>query len=275
MWAVYRTDLNTQINPKSTGKDFIPMQQKEFLTNIMATVQDHNADLDLSKLTFTEFNGGANIEFKIELDPLEFVNKAELLDKTRMFLTFSTSYDGSKSNMISLFTERLVCTNGMTVKNVKAQLKGRNTLGGKAKILSYALEVGKVLKGVQDFKLRAEALNKITVSKAQIEAMKKQIFGTNLAELLASDKKNITKMTNILETFDKALEIEFERTGETAFGLLQGVTYYTNHLANTSKSISNEEYIRFHTGANINDKAQDFLNSMIKFDVKNEEYVMA
>lgn len=275
MFAVYRTDTNKLINPKSTGKDFLPMQQEEFLTNIVATVHDNNADLDLSKLTFTEFNGGSNIEFKIELDPMEFINKAEILDKTRMFLSFSTSYDGSKSNLISLFTEREICTNGLTVKDVKAMLKGRNTLGGKAKILSYALEVGRVLKGVQDFKLRCEALNKIEVSKETIEAMKKQIFGTNLAELVASDKKNTAKIENILSAFDESVELEFSRTGATAFGLLQGVTHYTNHVANRSKTITDEEFIRFHSGAKMNDKAQDFLFKMIKFVPSQNEYVMA
>jgi hypothetical protein len=35
----------------------------------------------------------------------------------------------------------------------------------------------------------------------------------------------------ILETLETAIALEFERTGIAAFGLLQGATYYTNHLA--------------------------------------------
>jgi hypothetical protein len=58
----------------------------------------------------------------------------------------------------------------------------------------------------------------------------------------------------ILETLETAIALEFERTGITAFGLLQGNIH--NHLANSSKKISNDEYIRNFQGAKTNDKAQ-------------------
>jgi hypothetical protein len=44
--------------------------------------------------------------------------------------------------------------------------------------------------------------------------------------------------------------------------LLQGATYYTNHLANSSKKISNDEYIRNFQGAKT--KAQELVFAMLK-----------
>ena len=70
-------------------------------------------------------------------------------------------------------------------------------------------------------------------------------------------------MLGILENIEKSIALEFARTGETAFGLLQGVTHYTNHVANTSKTISDAEYIRFYQGNVTNNKAQQILFALL------------
>jgi hypothetical protein len=42
----------------------------------------------------------------------------------------------------------------------------------------------------------------------------------------------------ILETLETAIALEFERTGITAFGLLQGATYYTNQPIQVRKLVT-------------------------------------
>ena len=108
------------------------------------------------------------------------------------------------------------------------------------------------------------ALDKVPMSNVRIEEFKKQLIGFNQATILASDKKSETRRQAMLDNLDKAMEIEFARCGKTAFGLLQGATYYTNHLANSSKKIDNDFYIRFGTGAKINDKAQALLFALVE-----------
>ena len=237
------------------GKDFLPMQQQEFLDNIVETVHEFGADLDLDTLQFKEFSEGKRIEFSLKMHPISFKNNKGLQDITNLELTFATSYDGSKSSTISLYTERLVCTNGMVAKGLEGVLKGRNTIGGKAKILSYSKEVAKLVNQTQAFKEKMIALDKRTVSKTEIEKFKLQLLGYNSESLLA-EEKSTTRKENILEALECSFDIEFERTGQTAFGLLQGVTHYTNHIANTSKTITDAEYIRFYNGAKLNDLAQ-------------------
>jgi hypothetical protein len=53
-----------------------------------------------------------------------------------MFMTFQRLMTVQKKPNF-YFTERLVF-NGMTALKLSGELKGRNTLGGKTKILSYA-----------------------------------------------------------------------------------------------------------------------------------------
>ena len=255
-YGIYKS---TGGNPLSVmGKDFTPMQPKEFLGSIVNTVQECGSNLNLSTLEFNEYKGGKQIEFSIMLEPLEFTNKAGIKDVTENKLTFSTSFDGSKSNVISLYTYRQICSNGMMGWGMDSQLKGKNTIGGKAKILTYCDEVVKIISETKEFNDRMVALDKINVSKAQIEAFKFKLLGYNAASLAKSDKAE-TKKINILERINQSIELEFERTGETAFGLLQGITYYTNHEANNSTTISDDEFIRFYNGAKMNNKAQELL----------------
>jgi len=254
------------------GSQFVPMQPSEFLDNIIETVHEFGADLDLNTLQFKEFLNGSRIEFSIQMYPLSFKNNKGLNDITNLELTFSTAYNGTKSNTISLYTERLVCTNGMVASKLQGALKGRNTISGKAKILSYGKEVAEIVNGATEFKEKMIALDKIKVTKKQIEDYKLKLLGYNRQSLqkvheikLKADEnaKLETRKINILELLENSIDIEFKRTGQTAFGLLQGVTHYTNHVANTSKTTSNDEYIRFALGFQTNEKAQELAFAML------------
>ncbi len=303
------------------GATFEPMQGKEFFNNIVETVRlidelkDQHEDriaelecqpkltkveakellelkalatqsLDLKTLKFKEYNDGSKIEFSIKMYPISFKNSKGLNDQTNLELTFSTSYDGSKSNVISLYTERLVCLNGMVANKLQGTLKGRNTMKGKIKVLTYASELAQIIHGANEFKEKMEALDKIQLTASQIETFKLELFGFNNATLLASGKTAQATHKNyaILENFEKAMEIELPRTGQTAYGLLQSVTYYTNHIANVKaepkagakvrtnyvkskrvrKVVTNDEYIRFNTGAKTNATAQELLFALVE-----------
>jgi hypothetical protein len=271
IFSTYRSNGGKPLSGnKSLGKDMIPMQPQEFMDNIIHTVREFGANLDLNTLQFNEFCGGSKIEFRIKMHPLSFKNNKGLQDITNLEVTFSTSYDGSKSNTISLYTERLVCTNGMVRSGLEGVLKGRNTIGGKAKILSYASEVARLVEMTEGFKEHMQKLDKIKLTKKQVEAFKLSLLGYNYQTLSECDKSEHHKKQQyeILNLLDKGIQLEFERTGQTAFGLLQGVTYYTNHLAKrsgvaTKIEPSREEYIRFNQGAKTNEKAQELLFALI------------
>lgn len=255
-YGVYKTTGGQPLGVM--GEQFEPMQPKDFLDSIVNTVHECGADLDLNTLEFNQFQGGKQIEFSIKLKPLEFINKAGKYDETQNKLTFSTSYDGSKSSTISLYTYRQICSNGMMGWGMESALKGKNTIGGKAKILTYCNEVVKIITETQNYSERLKRLDSVQMNASQIEAFKKELLGYNKASLLM-EEGNVTKKMNILDKINESIELEFSRTGATAFGLLQGITHYTNHSANGSKTVSDEEYIRFYQGAKTNNLAQKLL----------------
>lgn len=255
------------------GKDFTPMQPIEFYNKIIETVGeveklDTKYKFDLNTLEFREYKGGSKIEFSISLEPLTFVNAKKLEDVTNIKLTFSTSFDGTKSNIISLYTERLVCLNGMVALNLEGYCKGRNTLNGKAKVLTFTEQLALIVTSGEKWREKMIELDKVKITKKQIEAFKLQMFGYNRQTLNAEKdpktkeiKANVAKH-KFLDVVEECLDIEFKRTGITAFGLLQGITYYTNHEASRDEKISKDEYIRFFQGAKTNDKAQELIYAM-------------
>jgi hypothetical protein len=273
---------------------FVPMQPREFYDNIISTVHEFGADLDLSTLTFKEYCDSKKIEFSIRMKPFTFINNRKVKDETNLEVTFSTSYDGSKSNTISLYTERVVCSNGMVASKLEGNLKGRNILSGKANILSYASELAQIINGANEFGIKMQALDKKKLNKAEIEEFKKRLFGFNKASLMANEKdaRANGRSFGILESFDVAMfntNIEFDfatkellneyknspeyktdltafKTKDyismTAFEVLQSVTHYTNHIAKI-KSDTNES-LRFGTGYKTNTKAQEILFELVE-----------
>ncbi len=265
-FGIYKTTGGSCLG--SMGNDFNPMQPIEFFESIVSQVQEYGADLDLKTLKFKQFCGGSKIEFSIKMYPLSFKNNKGLQDITNMELTFSTSYDGTKSNVITLYTERLVCMNGMVAKGIEGYIKGRNTLGGKTKVLTFVEEIAYIINSGKEFRKQMEELDKKKVTKQQIEEFKMKMFGYN-KEMLNNDideETNEVKANKAKHTFidivDEAFEEELKRTGDTLFGLLQGATNYSNHYALRSEQISQDEYIRFFQGAKINDKAQELVFEM-------------
>lgn len=260
-------------------KQFVPMQPKEFFDNILTTVHEFGADLDLNTLAFREYCNGSKIEFSVRMKPFSFINNKKVVDETNMNVTFSTSYDGTKSNTISLYTERVVCTNGMVASKLQGTLKGKNTINGKANILSYASELAQIINGANKFAEKMEALDKVKLSKREIEIFKRDLFGYNNASLLANDKnaKANGKAYGILENFETAMLNTYNEFREnpidlesfqknqfveiTAFELLQSVTHYTNHIAKIKSDTT--ENIRFGSGAKTNEKAQNLLFALV------------
>src|SRR5690606_34951240 len=104
-------------------------------------------------------------------------------DETQNKLTFSTSFDGSKSNTISLYTWRQICSNGMMGWGMESVLKGKNTVGGKAKILAYCDEVVKIIDETQRFNQRLQYMDTITLKKADVEQFKLSLLGFNEATI--------------------------------------------------------------------------------------------
>jgi hypothetical protein len=87
------------------------------------------------------------------------------------------------------------------------------------------------------------------------------ISSTSSAFLLKVTGRNVKEYNEysiqarqVMDKINESIELEFSRTGTTAFGLFNGITHYTNHVA-SEKADDLTEYIYLGTGMSMNDKA--------------------
>ena len=62
-----------------------------------------------------------------------------------------------------------------------------------------------------------------------------------------------TRKQNILSAVQESIALEFGRTGSTLWGLVNGITHYTNHVASTT---DRNDYLLTGAGLKLNDLAQ-------------------
>lgn len=236
------------------GKDFVPTQPNmlfDSFTNCLIEV-----GYDLSKLQYTELKDGSKVRFSIDLEGISFKNRKAKVDDIHTSLILETGYDGLTKTTYSLQTERLVCTNGMTVTDSKTAVSFKNTKGNFGKIGLACEDISKMALKVGDYKKQILAYDSKEVNTKDVNAFLKKIAGYDQTE-----RTELGKVKNArLDAFMESIELEFGRTGATAWGLLNGATYFTNHVANTD---NREDYLYAGGGRLINANAEKFVNALI------------
>ena len=243
----------------TVGKVYQSMQPIDFLRELEDSVLGSGLKLDLGKLQYDEYGNGKKISFRIPLQEVKFKNKAKLGESIRTYLQFSTGYGGHYQTKLGVYTDRLVCKNGMVVSNMDFGVKLRHTANNNAKVLALTDNVVKVASAAEEHGDWLKALDKITVTKEEIDTMRQKLMKSRQKE----EYSKLHKQRQVIwDKINTSFEIEMQRTGQTAFGLLQGATYYTNHMV---KNDPNEvpDYIQIGTGAELNRIAENYVATLL------------
>jgi len=142
---------------------------------------------------------------------------------------------------------RLICTNGMKANTTEFSTAFKNTTGNSHNINNLCSDVAKSLNMYNDLESIILSLNGQEVKQKDITTFVQQLTGINPT---ADDTSSRSK--NIYDAMLNSIEIEIQRTGASKWGLLNGVTYYTNHVASTE---NREEYILLEKGSVLNNEA--------------------
>ena len=204
-------------------------------------------DLNFDKADLRYFKDESICTLNIPLGVSSFKTSNGFEDKTELFLFIKNGFGGNSCNEIGIYSHRFVCSNGMEVRNGLNYFKSKHTekMNELAKVfLSQSLPL--MLTSVNDFKATSQKLDKTEISKAQIETFKQSYFGYKEGDELSTKKKNM------LDAFNLSMTEEMDRVGQTAWGLLQSATNYTNHRHFNAS----EEFIVTGTGATLNSKAE-------------------
>ena len=230
------------------GSRFVPNQPKDIFNVIQNIALEYPDVMDLSTLTFKEFYGGSVIEFNQPLDKVKFTNRLGIEEVLDTSFAFRTSYNGMLSNHIKLFVKRLVCSNGMTAIRVGARNIFRNTVNANKDSLYQLRQFARIINDKEDYIHQLQLLDEKDIEAEQVTAFINELINFN------PESKNSTRKTNIHKKISDSVEYEMMRTGNSMYGFLQGITYYTNNIVN-----KDEAYVLFKGGNKMNNKAQELV----------------
>lgn len=238
------------------GKDFRATQPRALFQSFVECLTELD-NIDFSKMRYTELKGGAKVRFTIPLQGFGFKNKARKIDDIETFISLETGFDGYTKTTYTLDTRRLVCLNGMTVKDSSVNVSFKNTKGNVDTIKLACHQLTAVAENGKKFQERVAAYNNREVSKKEVNAYVKGILGYSPEDREELYSTKIARLDQLME----AIDLEFSRTGTTVWGLLNGVTYATNHVFETK---NRTDYLFAGAGYRTNAKAQVLANELIK-----------
>lgn len=229
------------------GKDFTPTQPKFLLDNFETCLVDANADLN--KLEYHSFKGGAKIALRCAIRPIEFINKAKLHDITNVYVNLGTGFDGFTKTSLFLTVERLVCTNGMKATKTEFAVSFKNTKGNFGKVSSICDDVAKSIASIETLEAGFRRLNSVDVVSTDVDAFLLKVLGYNRKDYADLN----TNKRNIFDRINESLGLEMARSGNTLWGMLNGITHYTNHIASAN---DRSDYVYIDSGMKMNEVAQ-------------------
>jgi hypothetical protein len=233
------------------GKDFQPMDLHLFMDSIEQSILSCGLNLDLSKLSYSEYKEGAKISFDLPVKPIVLKNSPMVGDIIETKIMFKTGFDGLTKLGLTHMTKRLWCLNGAASWKNDISLSMKNTINNHVKLSLFCNEIYSAIGEVTEY---GEALDTLFVQKvkqADIDKFLTDLTGFNVKEY--KDMK--TERRNILDKINSAIAIEIQNTGANKFSLLQGITRYSTH----SVAKESEDSILFGHASKLNKTAHQLV----------------
>jgi len=237
------------------GKDFRATQPTMLLDAFESCLID--SGLDLGSMKYSEVQGGKRVRFAIELEPTVFKNRAKVGDVIKNELVLQTGFDGYTATTFQLEIEVLKCTNGQVAKDSSTNVKFKNTQGNIGKIAIACDDIAQMVDTSKNFGELMRAYDKTTITKANIDAFCKATIGYSQKDANELGKVKLARLNEL----QGAIDLELSRNGKTAWGLLNGLTYATNHL--WTSEAAQLDYLTAGAGFRTNNKAQSFLTELV------------
>jgi len=237
------------------GKDWLPTQPTMLLDAFETCLID--SGLDLSTLEYNELKGGKKVRFSIDLGEVKFKNNAKVGDVLERKLVLQTGFDGFTATSFMIETKVLKCLNGMTGFGTEASIKFKNTKHNVGKIAIACEDIAQMVQKADDFGSLMKQYDKTAVTAKDVDNFLTATLGYNRKQ-----RDELGKVKNErLDDIQNALDIELSRNGKTAWGLLNAMTYATNHIWTTEEA--QLDYLTTGAGLRTNNKAQKFLNELV------------
>jgi phage/plasmid-like protein (TIGR03299 family) len=257
-YGVFRNDNNDWLG--TVGKKYTPMQNWELAETIIEATEGIGLFTSKGGL----LDGGCKVYLQAEL-PDEFIGRSGV----KRHITALNSHDGTTSIGFGSSSTVVVCENTF-FQAYKGLDKFRHFASASDNIkaaindLRKALELDQML--MDNFKRMADMELKDEI----VERVIKKIFSVDPS----SQQNDYSKRKiNQVNAFASALNKEIQLEGKTVWGLFNGVTRYTNHIAAPSTKEKKEDYLMSGGGYKISNTAYDTIMSWV-LENSHKDYVL-
>lgn len=237
-----------------TGMNYESIQPVNFLDSFVRSIEgcDIEKNLDLSKLQYRDYAGGKVSEFYLPIEKFDLKPRGQRKrgDLVNIGISAITGYGGYQVSKLNLFAEVLSCLNGMTVTESVTVLKAKHTAKMNEKVMLFCDEMIETVANIDTVTESWEQMNLKEVSEGMVINFAKKLAQIDLKEKLEDQS---TRKKNIYNFLRESIASEMSSKGNTVWGLMNGATHYTNHVASGS---DNPDYIHIATGAKLNEQAQ-------------------
>lgn len=234
-FGLYRKDLNHWF--ASVGNQYTPYQNHELATAVIKASEGISDDVKGGL-----FKKGAKVFYQVKLP--DHIVETETVKRN---ITALNSHDGTTSIAFGSSNTVVSCQNSF-YRAYKGLKKFRHTATAADQITQARKELHAAIsndeKLMEDFKRMTEH----KIDQKLFGSLTERLFKVDMK---ASAKDVSTQKKNQLLKFSDAIEQELDHKGETLWGLFNGVTYYTNHVAPNEKQ-NRQEYIMTGTGGEKN-----------------------
>lgn len=244
-FATYRSTGGAPLG--TVGKDFTPTQPKLLFDEFENCLYD--TDARMQDVKYLELKGGKKIVFEAPIKTIGFKNLKGEQDEMIVKINLATGFDGLTKTSLFISCFRMVCTNGMKAWRTEFAVSFKNTKGNVGKASSLCYDIAKATDQINDFEAYIKKLDRAQVDQAKVDEFLFKTIGYN--EAIRSELGTAKK--NILDAVQESIALEFSRTGSTLWGLVNGITHYTNHVARTD---DRNDYLLVGGGLKLNDLAQ-------------------
>jgi len=205
---------------------------------------------------------GAKVYLQAEL-PTEFIGKSDV----KRYITALNSHDGSTSIAFGSSNTVVICQNTF-YRAYKELQKFKHTTNAKQGIENAIADMRATMeldnKLMDKFKRMADAPLKEEVFSTIMQAC----FDVSLDKRL---KEYSTRKQNTIAAINRAIEKEIQLEGPTMWGLFNGITRYTNHVA--VKPEDKTDYLMNGTGYKTNAVAFDEIMKFIEANTAQYAYI--
>lgn len=230
------------------GKDFKATQPKDLFKSFVPCLIDNGINTD--KLSYHTFKDGAKIAFRAPIKLIKFTNLRGELDESMLYLNLQTGFDGYTKSSMYLTMLRLVCSNGMKAINTEFSVSYKNTKGNSHNIEMLCNDVAKSIEQTESLEAMILKLNQTKFTKKSKTAFLNKVLGYDTT--VSPNKMNAIRLASFND-ITKAIDLEVARTGNSFWGLVNGISYFTNHLS-SAKNV--DDYLYQGGGNILNKKAQ-------------------